>query len=45
MRFIKYFKLFLENFTDNFNIGKWTISYNHSDIHDINNRILKRTNV
>ena len=45
MIFIKYFKLFLENFTDNFNIGKWTISYNHSDIHDINNRILKRSNV
>ena len=45
MRFIKYFKLFLEKFTDNFNIGKWSISYNHNDDHDINNRVLKRTKV
>jgi hydrogenase maturation factor len=45
MRFIKYFKLFLEKFTDNSHIGKWLISYNHNLNHDINQRILKRTDV
>jgi hypothetical protein len=45
MRFIKYFKLFLERFTDNLNIKNWTISYNHSNNHDINDRILKRTSI
>ena len=43
MRFIKYFRLFLEKFTDGINIGNWTISYNHNSNHDINDRILKRT--
>lgn len=45
MKFIKYFKLFLENFTDNLNIKNWIISYNHNSNHDINNRILKRTSI
>jgi len=43
MRFIRYFKLFLEKFTDKINVKNWTISYNHNSIHDINDRILKRT--
>lgn len=45
MRFIKYFKLFLEKFTDTSNIKSWIILYNHTKLHDINYRILKRTGI
>jgi hypothetical protein len=45
MRFIKYFKLFLEAFTDNLNVRNWKISYNHNKNHNINDRIIKRTSI
>lgn len=45
MRFIKYFKLFLENFTDNSNIRNYVITYFHTKLHDINIKILQRTSI
>ena len=45
MRFLKYFNLFLENFTDKLSVVNWSISYNHSEKHNIDDRILKRTEI
>ena len=45
MNIIKRFKLFLEKFTDKIEIKSWTILYNHNLNHDINDKIIKRTEI
>lgn len=45
MKFIREFKLFLEQFTDRNSIGNWKIFYFHNSSHDINDRIIKRTSI
>lgn len=45
MRFIKYFKLFLEKFTDNCKIDDWVVEYYNTKSHNINDKIIERTDI
>ena len=45
MKFIKYFKLYLESISTNISINNWKISYFHNKSHDLDNKISSRTNV
>jgi len=45
MRYIKFYLLFSEGYTDCKLINNWSITYNHATNHDINDKIDKRTGI
>lgn len=43
MRFIKLFKLYLESIDNIKSYNGWMIKYNHTDSHNLNDRLIKRS--
>ena len=43
MRYIKRFKLYLESINNVKNYNGWTIKYNHTKEHDLNDKLINRS--